>query len=218
MENLLKDKFFMKRQRLTDKIAADQRKKDSEKGVRRNLDGFDYDKTKAKVLKRALHNINVSLGTLISAMKDLSMLRGSEVTPDGMLGGRGFIMPFKDIKNNLNEAVTNLSDVTDTLADELTNPKWGLSTKDVKKVKKEKEEIEEEVELVEEEVKDDVDQETPKEEKEEVTEDISPEDVKDSSEIDSLKRYKDLVEGNVKDRVAGILSKPIVANLLKGDN
>jgi len=208
----------MKRQRLTDKIAADQRKKDSEKGVRRNLDGFDYDKTKAKVLKRALHNINVSLGTLISAMKDLSMLRGSEVTPDGMLGGRGFIMPFKDIKNNLNEAVTNLSDVTDTLADELTNPKWGLSTKDVKKVKKEKEEIEEEVELVEEEVKDDVDQETPKEEKEEVTEDISPEDVKDSSEIDSLKRYKDLVEGNVKDRVAGILSKPIVANLLKGDN
>jgi hypothetical protein len=40
-------------------------------------------------------------------MKDLSILRGSDITPDGMLGGRGFIMPFRDVKSKINTAITD---------------------------------------------------------------------------------------------------------------
>jgi len=214
----------MKRVRLTEKFAAESsasaEKKKKDKGVEeRNTSGFEYDKSKAKVLKKSLHNLNVALGSLIGAMKDLSLLRGSEVTPDGKLGGRGFIMNFRDIKSLCNEAINNLSDITDTIADELTNPKWGLNPSEVKKVKKVKEEVNEKADEAEEIVEDIPDKVPVPEEKEsgKGTDDISPEDVVDSSDTEAIKRYQSLIEGKSKDRVANMLSKNIMANLLKGE-
>ena len=205
----------MPRERITEKVAASESKKKSQNKAdqQRYTDGFEYDKSKANHLKKALHNINVSLGTLIAAMKDLSLLRGSDITPDGQLGGRGFIMPFREMKQMINESVSNLSDVTDTLADELTNPKWGLSRKEVGQVKKEKSQVDKK-----EEEADEVAKESNKESSKEVAtkvseEEIKPEDVKDSSEMESLKRYKGLLDGKTKDKVAGVLSKNILANL-----
>jgi hypothetical protein len=216
----------MIRDRLTMRIAAAEKATEKKKGnkgeMSRNIGDFDYDPSKATVLKKALHNINVSLGTLISAMKDLSILRGSEITPDGMLGGRGFIMPFKDMKSKISTAVTDLSDVTDTLADELTNPKWGLSTGEKKKVKQENEQIEEEVQEVEEIVpgigETGVGGALPTEVAKPPLEDINPDDVVNSFEVEALKRYGDLINGKGKDKVASVLSKSIMANLSKGDN
>jgi len=225
----------MSRERLTTKIAAataaaEKKKEKRDNGdARRNLDGFEYDPSKATVLKKSLHNINVSLGTLLAAMKELALLRGSEITPDGMLGGRGFIMPFKEMKSKINSAVNDLSDITDTIADELTNPKWGLTPDEKKKVKREKKEIEEEVQEIEETVPGQpgetpapTEEGTPETTPEtditpEKPEDISPEDIVNSAEVESLKRYSDFINGNVKDRVASVLSKNIMANLIKGD-
>jgi hypothetical protein len=223
----------MSRNRLTMRIAAAERSAEKKKDNRargemqRNIEGFDYDPSKATVLKKALHNINVSLGTMISAMKDLSILRGSDITPDGMLGGRGFIMPFRELKAKLSTAITELSDVTDTLADELTNPKWGLSDAEKKKVKQDTENLDEEVQNVEEEVvpSGDTEEGTPDAENTDLPpevdkpnlDEINPDDVVDSFEVEALKRYGDLIDGNVKDKVASILSKGIMANLSKGD-
>lgn len=213
----------MQRQRLTSKIAAaegaSERRRDKGEMVR-DISGFEYDKSKALLLKKALHNINVSLGTLISAMKELSILRGSEVTPDGKLGGRGFVMPFKELKAKLGTAITDLSDITDTLADELTNPNWELSDNEKKKVKKENEIIEEKVEEVEEIVPGGEpagDDDLPPEVDRPDLDNINPKDVVDSFEVEALRRYGDLIEGNSKDKVASVLSKHIMANLSKGD-
>jgi hypothetical protein len=216
----------MSRDRLTMRVAAAEKaaekRKENKGGMSRDIRGFEYDPSKATVLKKALHNINVSLGTMISAMKDLSILRGSDITPDGMLGGRGFIMPFKDVKAKINTAITELSDVTDTLADELTNPKWGLSDSDKKKVKQENEIVEEEIQEVEEVVpgkntSDTDNTDLPPEVNKTPLEDINPDDVVNSFEVDAFKRYGDLVNGNVKDKVASVLSKRIMANIAKGD-
>ncbi len=213
----------MQRQRLTSKIAAaegaSERRRDKGEMVR-DISGFEYDKSKALLLKKALHNINVSLGTLISAMKELSILRGSEVTPDGKLGGRGFVMPFKELKAKLGTAITDLSDITDTLADELTNPNWELSDNEKKKVKKENEIIEEKVEEVEEIVPGGEpagDDDLPPEVDRPDLDNINPKDVVDSFEVEALRRYGDLIDGNSKDKVASVLSKHIMANLSKGD-
>ena len=215
----------MKRERLTTRLAAaadDKRKKKPTNGdLIRNTEGFEYDKSKANVLKRSLHNINVSVGTLISAMKDMSVLRGAEITPDGMLGGRGFIMNFRELKSTLNQAVNDLSNITDTLADELTNPKWGLSTAERTQVKKEKQQVEDEVEDTQAEIreepaeKDISDKEPAEEEEKENDEAISPEDVKDSAEVQSLKRYRELLDGDTNDKVASVLSRNIMANLTR---
>jgi hypothetical protein len=112
--------------------------------------------------------------------------------------------------------------VTDTLADELTNPKWGLSDSDKKKVKQENEVVEEEVQEVEEIVpgegaSDTGNKDLPPEVSKPPLEDINPDDVVNSFEVDALKRYGDLVNGNVKDKVASVLSKRIMANIAKGD-
>jgi hypothetical protein len=233
----------MSRTRITNRLGIIKTAAASKPGAKpkeaptRNLSGFDYEPSKAKHLKRSLHNMNVALGTLLAAMKDLSLLRGSEVTPDGMLGGRGFVMPFKELKGKLNEAIGYLSDITDTIADELTNPKWKLSRKEVGEVHKEKKEIEETVddaedtietleaakakknkpsdENEEKEIKKRLEQqqeETPAEIKE-----IDPKDVVDSAEAIAMKRYKDLLDGNGADKVASVLSKTIMANLVKGE-
>jgi len=236
----------MARQRITARLgmaktaaAGKTKAKAKEEAPARNLSGFEYDPSKAKHLKRALHNINVSLGTLLAAVKDLALLRGSDVTPDGMLGGRGFVMPFREIKTRITESIGSLSDITDTIADELTNPKWGLSTKARASVKKEKAQIEERVDEVEdtaegleakakpnkstgdgEEKKESEVRKRLEQQRDEVPpeiDEIKPSDVVDSTDALALARYGDLIRGGATDKVAAGLGKSIMANLLRGE-
>ena len=154
----------MKRQRLTalqDRIAAGKMN-----GLRREIPAdFSYNKKKLKHLQKVLHNVNVSLGTLVSALAELSRVKGRDISPDGMLGGLGYIIPLHEVKQTLISSVHSLGDVADCLADELTNPKWNAEEDpETKKVVKEKEEMEEQVE--------------------EKIEEITPEDVITSRELD----------------------------------
>lgn len=204
------------RVRLTQKIAA-AAKKEKDKIISDNgrvTDGFEYDKSKAKVLQRVLHNLNVSLGTLIGAMKELAMLRGSDITPDGKLGGRGFVMEYREIKSLMSDSIKNLSDITDSIGDELTNPKWDLKDKEIKEIKKEKEEVQEEVEEATKPLPD-TKTEGDTEEPEGKEADIDPKDVKDSNYVQSMKRYQRILEAGKTDEVASVLRKRIQANLLR---
>lgn len=121
-------------------------------GIRRQItDDFQYDKKKVKHIQFVLHNVNVSLGALVSALSRFSKIKGPSISPDGLLGGLGYIMSIKDIKQAVNQIVRDLSDIQDTLADELTNPRWNVSTSpETKKLLKEKEEVEEKVEKIDE--------------------------------------------------------------------
>ena len=133
----------MKRDRLTDRM---QRHNAAASGSahRQITDDFKYDKKKLKHLKHILHNVTVAMGTLSSAHHEFSRIKGPDISPDGMLGGLGYIMPVKEIKDVINTSIKNLSDVADSLADELTNPNWDAGEdEDVQKLIKEKEEVEE---------------------------------------------------------------------------
>jgi SMC interacting uncharacterized protein involved in chromosome segregation len=134
----------MNRKRLTLRKAASQRREIPE--------DFKYNKKKLKHLKHILHNVNVALGTLVSAHNEFSRVKGPDISPDGLLGGLGYVLPVKDIKESLNESIKSLSDVADSLADELTNPHWSAEDdSEVKKLIKEKEEVEEKAEEVQDE-------------------------------------------------------------------
>lgn len=117
-------------------------------GSRREIPSdFKYNKKKLKHLKHILHNVSVAVGTLTSAFNEFSRVKGPDISPDGLIGGTGFILPIKDIKEILNTSIRGLSDVSDSIADELTNPHWGAEDdSDVKKLIKEKEEVEEKAE------------------------------------------------------------------------
>jgi hypothetical protein len=114
-----------------------------------------YNRSKVKHIKTMLHNLSVSLGTINAAQKEITTLKGYEISPDGKLGGKGYVMTIRQLKDHLAEAVNNISDITDTLSDELTNPRWGLSEKTIQKVLDDKDKAEEEAEEAAEEVIDD---------------------------------------------------------------
>lgn len=108
---------------------------------------YKYNPKKLKHLKSILHNVSVALGTLSSALNEFSKLKGPDISPDGMLGGVGYIIPIREIKQTLNNSVHGLSDLADCIADELTNPRWNArEDKEVKKLIKEKDKITDEVE------------------------------------------------------------------------
>lgn len=109
-------------------------------------DDFKYNPKKLKHLKGVLHNVSVALGTLTSSLNEFSRLKGPEISPDGLLGGTGYILAVQDIKQTLYTSVHALSNVADSIADELTNPRWNATEdKEVKDLIKEKDDVQEEV-------------------------------------------------------------------------
>ena len=165
------------RKRLTAKAAGSLR--------REITDDFKYDKKKLKHLHRILHNVNVALGTLGSALGEFGKVKGPQISPDGLLGGLGYVMPIKGIKEVINTSVHNLSEVADSLADELSNPHWHAEDdKETKELIKEKEKVEEETqEILDAPEEGEVDQEDVALEVPEEEEQLSPEDVKTSKDI-----------------------------------
>jgi len=129
------------------RLTKDKKTGAASHNIRREISNdFKYNKKKLNHIKKVLHNINVSLGVLVSAMNEFSRVKGPDISPDGLLGGLGYIMPIREIKEGLSSSVKMLSDIGDSLADELTNPRWNAKDdKDIKDLLKEKEKVEEKV-------------------------------------------------------------------------
>jgi hypothetical protein len=194
------------RKRITNR--SEQVKTAAASGVRRQIsEDFKYNKAKLKHLKNVLHKVTVSLGTMVSAHNEFARVKGPEISPDGLLGGLGYIIPIKEIKEIFNSSIRTLSDVADCIADELTNPKWEASSDtDVQKLIKEKKEIDEQVE---EDVPEAVDTKDTKVDDgdSDAYEEIDPEDIKTSEE------FKPIAPENQK-----ALAKAVQASLAKAVN
>lgn len=182
------------RQRLTD---HPELMKEAAASVRREIpEDFKYNAKKLKHLKRILHNTNVALGTLTSALNEFSKLKGPEISPDGLLGGIGYILSIKDLKQMLNTSVHNLSDIADSIADELTNPRWNArEDKEVKELIKEKDDLTDKAEEVIEE------EDNPENESDENDEDqeeeISPDDVIEAEDIEKEAKIREVLASAV---------------------
>ena len=74
----------------------------------------------AKVLRASL----MAMGHVQSASTTFSKIKSQTVSPDGSLGGKGYVMTIKDIRKQLSNCVEALSSVTDTIYDELHAPHW----------------------------------------------------------------------------------------------
>lgn len=100
--------------------------------ARDQIAGFEYDpdniKPLATTLKYALAAKGFSEAAFTSFIKTLS----STISPDGNLGGRGYIQKISDIRRALLNTVEALAAISDTLYDELHAPHWqeGYSQQD----------------------------------------------------------------------------------------
>jgi hypothetical protein len=77
-----------------------------------------------KPLSKALWASTVALGHALTAYRHFSRIKSATVSPDGLLGGRGYVMKLAEMRQKLYEASEALSAISDTIYDEISAPHW----------------------------------------------------------------------------------------------
>jgi hypothetical protein len=77
-----------------------------------------------KPLAKTLRSTLASLGHILSAYHAFAKLKSARVSPDGSLGGKGFIQKITDMRKQFMNTVEALSSLSDTLYDEVNAPHW----------------------------------------------------------------------------------------------
>jgi hypothetical protein len=124
---------------------------------------FPYDPKALKPLAQALWAMSVAHGHTLTAHRQLSKVKSSTISPDGLIGGRGYVMSIKDVRKALYDAAEGLSAISDTMHDEINAAHWKprlaeLEREDVESVERLVGEAEQNLENPEEETEEDMEQ------------------------------------------------------------
>ncbi len=94
--------------------------------IRRDIrvQGFDWSPDALRNLAKILWAVQRSHSYALAAYRLFSKMPSSQFSPDGLLGGRGYIQSVKDMRNTLGSAVETLSSFTDTVHDEINADHW----------------------------------------------------------------------------------------------
>lgn len=90
---------------------------------------FNYSPKHQKPLAEVLRGTLAALGHCLSAYNTFAKLKSARLSPDGSLGGRGYIMKIADMRKQYMNTVEALSALSDTLYDEINAPHWSLLTR-----------------------------------------------------------------------------------------
>jgi len=75
-----------------------------------------------------------ALGHTLHAYDIFAKLKSRDISPDGSLGGKGYIQEVKHIRKQFMNCVEALSAISDTLNDEVQAPHWALATRSPEEV------------------------------------------------------------------------------------
>lgn len=118
------------------KAAATAKATGGKSSLKRDLkDTAEYDKSSVSHIADMLSALNTARKSLSDMLGTLGSVSAHEISHDGMLGGRGYVMTIRDIRDDVTTAVNLVTNLVDTVSDELTNPKWGLSKEDIEQYK-----------------------------------------------------------------------------------
>ena len=85
---------------------------------------FAFNPRNTKPLARVLRSTNAALGHSMSAYAIFTKLKSADVSPDGSLGGKGYIQKIAEMRRAYMNVVEALSALSDTLYDEIRAPHW----------------------------------------------------------------------------------------------
>ena len=85
---------------------------------------FQYNLRLQKPLAMTLRATLMAMGHTIAAQNTFARIKSADVSPDGALGGRGYIQKITDMRRQYMNAVEALSSLSDTLHDELKANHW----------------------------------------------------------------------------------------------
>ena len=90
-----------------------------------------YNKKCNKDLAKVLRATLSALRHAMSAYSTFAKIKSRDISPDGNLGGRGYIMEIKAMRRQYMNIVEALSALSDTLYDEVTADHWQLEQEKV---------------------------------------------------------------------------------------
>lgn len=85
---------------------------------------FTFNPRNLKPLAQTLRSSLMAMGHAITAYNAFTRIKSADVSPDGSLGGRGYIQKIADMRRQYMNIVEALSALSDTLYDELNAPHW----------------------------------------------------------------------------------------------
>lgn len=100
---------------------------------------FNYNPKHAKPLAKTLRSSLAALGHVLSAYNVFAKVKSARVSPDGALGGKGYIQKIPDMRKQFMNTVEALSSLSDTLYDEVNAPHWSVLSR--QETPEEKEEV-----------------------------------------------------------------------------
>lgn len=111
------------------------------------FNNYEFDPKHLKPLTRCLRATLAALGHAAAANNLFIKVKSKDVSPDGNLGGKGYIQKISDIRRAYMNSIEAMSSVADTLYDEINAPHW---EKGAKLSSRERDEVKEMMEDVEE--------------------------------------------------------------------
>lgn len=85
---------------------------------------FAFDPRNTKPLAKVLRSTNAALGHAMSAYTVFTKIKSADVSPDGSLGGKGYIQKIAEMRRAYMNVVEAMSALSDTLYDEIRAPHW----------------------------------------------------------------------------------------------
>ena len=87
-------------------------------------DEFVFNARHLKPLALSLRSSLMALGHVASAYTRFTKIKSRNISPDGNLGGKGYIAKISDMRRQLVNCIEALSAFTDTVYDEINAPHW----------------------------------------------------------------------------------------------
>lgn len=110
--------------------------------AREPVKDYAFSPKNVKPLARTLRSTTAALGHVMSGYAVFTKVKSSTVSPDGNLGGKGYIQKIADMRKQFMNCVEALSALSDTLYDEVRAPHWtAISRQEDPKDREEVEEI-----------------------------------------------------------------------------
>lgn len=85
---------------------------------------FAFDPRNTKPLAKVLRSTNSAMGYAMAAYSVFAKLKSADISPDGSLGGKGYIQKIAEMRRAYMNVVESLSALSDTLYDEIRAPHW----------------------------------------------------------------------------------------------
>jgi len=95
---------------------------------REGLENYPFKEKGVRAVAKTYKHMADAFLCLTKAMNSFNGCKSSEISPDGKLGGKGYIQPIKSIRTSMAECINMMSDLIDTFHDEVNSPYWKKTT------------------------------------------------------------------------------------------